>query len=80
VDDLRSWLIAAAGQLAPGFAGIVSLDTPLVEDGLCLDSVALLELIAALEARTGVKISEDDITETNFGTIGRLLDFVSARV
>lgn len=78
--DLRSWLIAALRGLAPMFVGPVALDTPLADDGLCLDSVALLELIAALEVRTGVKISEDDITEENFGTVGRLLDFVIARV
>ena len=80
MDDLRSWLIAALQGLALEFPGPVDLDTPLADEGLCLDSIGVLELIAAIEVHTGVRISEDEITDAHFGTVGRLLQFLSARV
>jgi acyl carrier protein len=79
VDQLRSWLIETLRGLATGFDGPIDEGTFLADGGLCLDSIGLLDLVAALEERTGLEVSEDEITETNFGTVGRLLRFVAAR-
>jgi acyl carrier protein len=75
---LRAWLIEAVRR-APGYDGTIDDETPLGDDGVGLDSVALLRMIAAIEEYTGLVISEDEITEAHFGTVGRLLRFLSGR-
>jgi acyl carrier protein len=75
---LRAWLIGTVTGIAR-FDGPVDDDTPLADEGLCLDSLGLFTLIVALEDHLGVKITEDDITEANFGTVGRLLRHLATR-
>ena len=75
----RAWLLGTLSRLAPTFAGQIHDHTPLAEDGLGLDSVALLELVGALEEDLGVTIREDDITPEHFETVERLLRFLEAR-
>ena len=75
----RAWLLGTLGLLAPEFAEQIHDQTSLAEEGLGLDSVALIELVAALEEGLGVTISEDDITPEHFGTVERLLRFLEAR-
>jgi acyl carrier protein len=79
VDALRLWLIDALAALAPDVDAPADDDTPLADQGFCLDSLGLLALIGAIEEHTGVVISEDEITEAHFGTVGRLLGFLAAR-
>jgi len=74
---LRAWLITTLEKLAPGFEGPIEDETPLAGDGLCLDSLSLFALIAALEDHTGVAIREAEIHEEHFGTVGRLLGFLA---
>ena len=77
--DLRGWLLGLLTRLAPGFAGAIDDTTPLAEDGLGLDSVALIELVSAIEEHLGVRVHEDEVTLEHFGTVGRLLGFLEAR-
>jgi acyl carrier protein len=44
-----------------------------------LDSMAVAELIAAIEDRFGFEVDEEDFTADIFDTIGSLSDFVAAR-
>lgn len=76
---LRAWLIHTVATIAPDFHGPLDDDTPLEDEGLCLDSLGLLDLIGAIEKHTGIVISEDEITEAHFGTIGLLLQFLASR-
>ncbi len=48
-------------------------DTPLFETGL-VDSMAILELVAFVEDRTGRTISARQVHLKNFGTVDRICD------
>jgi acyl carrier protein len=78
--DLRVWLERALRQRAPNFPGAIDDATPLTEDGLCLDSLSLMDLLTDIEETLGVALSEADITPANLGTMGRLLQFLRGRV
>ncbi len=45
-----------------------------------LDSMAVAELIAAIEDRFGFEVDEEDFTADIFDTIGSLSDFVAAHL
>lgn len=42
-----------------------------------LDSMAVLELIGALEQRFGITVAEDDVTAEAFETLGSLTELVA---
>jgi acyl carrier protein len=44
-----------------------------------LDSMAVVNLIAALEDRFGIAIDDDDISASTFETVGSLADFVAQK-
>jgi acyl carrier protein len=44
-----------------------------------LDSLALLELVEALEDRFGIVLEDEDFSEAAFGTVGSLAALVDAR-
>ena len=48
----------------------------LFEDGLGLDSVAIVEFITILEDRFGVQFSELDLTKELFQNISTIADFI----
>ena len=52
----RAWLIRTLAHLAPDFAGEITGDTPLADGGLGLDSLGLIDVVAALEERLGVTV------------------------
>jgi hypothetical protein len=54
--------------------------TPLTDGGLCLDSLALLSLLAAIEDRCHLVLREAEVTPENFGTAGRVPAFVARRL
>lgn len=41
-----------------------------------LDSLAIVELVAFLEARFGIRVSDDDLVPENFKTIDEIVAFV----
>jgi acyl carrier protein len=51
-------------------------ETFLLERGLALDSVSLLDLVLALEERFGLRIAEDDVVAENFETISRVAKLI----
>ncbi|TMA37494.1 MAG: acyl carrier protein [Deltaproteobacteria bacterium] len=55
-----------------------ALDTPLVAAGL-VDSVGLVRLATLVERQTGIRIPDRDITPEKFGSIERILAYVSAK-
>jgi acyl carrier protein len=76
----RAWLLATLAGLAPDFDGAIGDDTPLAEGGLGLDSLAVIDLVGAIEERMGVRIAEADITHEHFETAARLLRLLEARL
>lgn len=52
-------------------------DRPLTDAGL--DSVAVLELVGALERRFGFRLADEDLDASNFLTITGLLALVARR-
>ena len=54
-------------------------DTPLLEGGLELDSVELLELVVAIEEAFGTTIEDNELTPELFVSIGSLGRFVKEK-
>jgi acyl carrier protein len=54
--------------------------TPLLGSVPELDSMAVLELVAALEGRFGIRFEDQDLTGDVFETIGSLAGFVDSKI
>lgn len=61
-------------------AETVDASTPLLGSLPELDSMAVLELIAALEQRFGITIDDDDVTDEVFETLGTLSAFIDGKL
>lgn len=57
----------------------ITADTPLFGSLPELDSLAVVQLLAALEERFDIEVMDDDITGEVFDTVGSLTDFVEER-
>lgn len=60
--------------------GVESLDHD--EDLLAqdvIDSLGIVELVAFLESRYGIKVSDDDLLPENFRSVNSVVAFVEAR-
>ena len=55
-------------------------DTPLLDFGVGVDSVARLEFLVALEEEFGVKLDESEITPEFFETVESISDYISQRL
>jgi acyl carrier protein len=51
-------------------------DTPLFRDGLGLDSVDAIELVAAIERAYGIVITNEGKAREAFQNVGTLADFI----
>jgi acyl carrier protein len=74
-EDIKAVLVSVLG-IEDRAAGI-NPDTPLLGSLPELDSMAVLELVAALEQRFGVTIDDDDVTAEvfeNLNTLSALVD------
>ncbi|MGY0236997.1 acyl carrier protein [Longispora urticae] len=58
------------GQLTP--------DSSLLDSGV-LDSLSLLQLVAALESRYGITVTDEDLDPDNFETVGSVARLTAAR-
>lgn len=68
---------------ASGLAGDepISADTALIGSGVGLDSVAVLEVLTALEREFGIELGQPEIEATNaLSTVGALTNLVNAKV
>jgi acyl carrier protein len=62
--------VASGAQLAT--------DTDLLEDEL-LDSLLIMDVVAHMEGRYGVRLENTDIAPANFRTVERLAGLIAAR-
>ena len=55
-------------------------NTELLSSGLCLDSVVLLRLVAAIEDEVGIKFNDDDMSFEIFSSVGTLAEAVRQKL
>lgn len=60
-------------------ADTIDASTPLFGELPELDSLAVVELAAALEVQFGITIDDDDFTGEVFDTVGSLAEFIDVR-
>ena len=74
-DGIRSILTQ---DLSIAAAVDVAADVPLLQRGV-IDSIELMQLIAALETRLGIAIDETEILPANFRTLNAIAAFVARK-
>lgn len=78
IDDVRDMLVTTLG--IEERAGTIAADTELFGTLPELDSMSVLELVYAIEARFGVEVDGDEVTVEVFETLGSLTEFVAAKL
>lgn len=58
----------------------VTDDVSLLENGLALDSIAMVEFIDLLEERFDIYLEDGALTEDHFGNLQTLAGFIAARL
>lgn len=59
---------------------VIRPDSILMEDGLGLDSIAIIELVTLVEEHFSIKFREQDLTLDTFRTVASLASFVEQRL
>lgn len=72
-------LIISSVNLAHRNRNEITADTPLMEQGLGLDSLDILEIVVTVEQKYGVKISGPEEGKTVFRTVGTLADYLHSK-
>jgi methoxymalonate biosynthesis acyl carrier protein len=70
---IRDWLQENVGSAA------ISDDYPLIENGV-LTSLHAVEMVLFLENRFGVTIDDEEVVETNFGSIRAIAELVAGKM
>lgn len=78
VDQVKEVLVDTLG-VEDHRAASMDASTPLFGSLPELDSLAVLELVGALEDRFGIAVEDDDVSAETFETLGSLTAFVEAK-
>jgi acyl carrier protein len=78
LDDVRAVLVATLG--VEERADEIQESTPLFGHLPELDSMAVVELVYALETRFAISIEGEEITAEVFDTLGSLATFVAGKI
>ncbi|GAA1613229.1 acyl carrier protein [Actinoplanes couchii] len=78
IDDVKAVLVSVLG--IEDRAATIDAGTELLGNLPELDSMAVLELVAALEERFGVVIDDDEVTAEVFDTLGSLSELIDAKL
>jgi acyl carrier protein len=76
-EDVKAVLVSVLG--IEDRAVSIDADTQLLGNLPELDSMAVLELVAAFEQRFGVTIDDDEVTAEAFDTLGSLTAMVAGK-
>jgi len=76
-EDVKAVLVSVLG--IEDRAASIDADTQLLGNLPELDSMAVLELVAAFEQRFGVTIDDDEVTAEAFDTLGSLTAMVAGK-
>jgi len=77
-QDVKAVLVSVLG--IEDRAATIDAGTPLLGNLPELDSMAVLELVAALEQRFGVTIDDDEVTAEAFDTLGSLTAMLDSKL
>jgi acyl carrier protein len=77
-QDVKAVVVSVLG--IEDRAATIDAGTPLLGNLPELDSMAVLELVAALEQRFGVTIDDEDVTAEAFDTLGSLMALVDSKL
>ncbi len=77
-EDVKAVVVETLG--IEDRAATIDASTPLLGSMPELDSMAVVELVAALETRFGITIDDDDVTGEVFETLGTLTALVESRL
>jgi acyl carrier protein len=77
VDDVKAVVIASLGL--EDRAQTLTVSTPLLGSLPELDSLAVVQLVYALEDRFGLTINDDEISADMFETLGSLVSYIEGR-
>ena len=78
IDDVKA--VVAETLRVEDRAGDFTAATPLLGSLPELDSMAVLELVYALETRFGIEVDGEDVTAEVFETLGTLTEFVEDKL
>lgn len=79
LEDVKAVVVETLG-VDPQTAEALDAGAPLLGSLPELDSMAVLELVLALEDRFGISIDGEDVTAEMFETLGSLTAFVDDRL
>ncbi len=57
----------------------IDLSKSLIDEGV-IDSFGLIEISTFMESEFGISVQEDDMIQSNFGSVLKMVDFISRRV
>jgi acyl carrier protein len=78
LDDVKAVVVEVLG--VEDRASTMNAETPLLGGMPELDSMAVVELVAALEARFGIVVEDDEVTAEVFETLGSLAALVDDKL
>ena len=78
IDDVKATVVETLG--VEDRASTIDAQTPLLGSLPELDSMAVLELVLALEERFDIVIEGEDVTADLFETLGALASFVDGKL
>lgn len=67
-------------EVKPERVAAMTESTPLLGQGMGLDSMDALTLAAGLEQRFNVEIPDEELESRHFSSLGRLSDFVAGKL
>ena len=76
VERTRAFVQTTFLYTRPDFR--IGVDYSLLGNGI-IDSMGALELLEFLQAEFGLSIADDEVTESNFGTLSSIARFVLAK-
>jgi acyl carrier protein len=75
-QSLRDFLEESFLGMRPGL--VLGDATPLLADGI-VDSMGVLELLAFIEGTFAVTVADDEVVDTNLGSLDALVRFIAAK-
>jgi acyl carrier protein len=76
MEEIRGFIVAEIEKIA--FRKVGTSDS-LIKSRI-LDSIALVDLLVAVEEKLGINIPTAEITPDNFDTIDRLMEYLSNKI
>ena len=77
-QTLNEKIFCLVAQQSNAEQDALTLDTPLGVDGLCIDSIGILELLLKIETETGLQLRDECLTEDALSTIGGLATYIKS--